>query len=199
MHVYKTSIWVPIPYRYTLLVPKNNHKSWAWNNNNYMKQQVIVKVLFNEKYMAHIMLFACLLWQANFMNKPKYHHHRPKTCMRHMEWEKEKQTFMFLPHKILLEVVNRLLHIKRKMSNSEISNTPLNFRVRMMARCSVHSTPQFLLVKSPTKSSIFLFSVNKICCIIQLRLWIWNVYHNWIKQLILVILKHKIGDLVGDF
>ena len=45
------------------------------------------------------------------------------------------------------------------------------------------------------KSPIFLFQVTKMCCVIQLRLRIWNVYRNWIIPHILVIWNRKTGDL----
>ena len=40
----------------------------------------------------------------------------------------------------------------------------------------------------------FLFQVTKMCCIIHLQFWVWNVYPNWIIQHILVTWNRKIGD-----
>ena len=56
------------------------------------------------------------------------------------------------------------------------------------------------LVTTPTKSPIsnhhsFLFHVTKMCCIIHLRFWVWNVYRNRIIRHILVTWNRKIGDL----
>ena len=81
-----------------------------------------------------------------------------------------------------------LYNISNMFSDSSISKSDI-WALRHVA----HSTYQFV---GEVTNQITNFSASsyQMCCIIQLRLQIWNVYRNWLIQHILVTWNRKIGS-----